>query len=318
EAQPEPRPAVARLSTSAAARAEGALSASAGDPSAPALRVTDVTVRFGVRTVVDAASLEVRQGEVVGLIGANGAGKSTLMNAIGGFVRSTGEVDVYGRAVAGVAPHRRAALGLGRSFQDAALFPDLTVRETVAVAAEARHRAGLTAVTVGLPRARRAERAKMALTDDVLGFLGLGPYADRFVSELSTGMRRIVELACLLATESRMLCLDEPTAGIAQREAEAFGPLLLRIRAELGASMLVIEHDMPLVMSISDRIVCLEAGTVIAQGTPQEVRDDPRVVASYLGTDEHAIARSDAGAPARSAASTPTTTTTPTSTSTTA
>ncbi|MDD9372198.1 MAG: ATP-binding cassette domain-containing protein, partial [Acidimicrobiales bacterium] len=125
--------------------------------------------------------------------------------------------------------------------------------------------------------------------------LGLGPYAERFVSELSTGMRRIVELACLLATEAQVLCLDEPTAGIAQREAEAFGPLLLQVRRELDASMLVIEHDMPLVMSISDRIYCLEAGAVIAEGTPQEVRDDPRVVASYLGTDEQAIARSDAG-----------------------
>ena len=176
------------------------------------------------------------------------------MNAVGGFVRSTGEVEVFGRPVTGRAPHRRAALGLGRSFQDAALYPDLTVRETVAVAVEARHHVGLATVVVGLPRARRVERAKLALTDDVLEFLGLGPYADRFVSELSTGMRRIVELACLLATESRVLCLDEPTSGIAQREAEAFGPLLLRVRAELEASMLVIEHDMPLVMSISDRI----------------------------------------------------------------
>ena len=119
---------------------------------------------------------------------------------------------------------------------------------------------------------------------------------ERFVSELSTGMRRIVELACLLATDAKMLCLDEPTAGIAQREAEAFGPLLLRVRQELDASMLVIEHDMPLVMSISDRIYCLEAGRVIASGPPGQVRQDPLVVASYLGTDAHAIERSDAGA----------------------
>jgi ABC-type branched-subunit amino acid transport system ATPase component/ABC-type branched-subunit amino acid transport system permease subunit len=268
------------------------------DRSVPALRVADLTVRFGVRTVVDRVSLEVRRGEVLGLIGANGAGKSTVMNAVGGFVRSTGTVEVLGRPVAGRAPHRRAALGLGRSFQDATLFPDLTVRETVAVAAQSHHRAGIVAVTLGSPGARRRERATLARTDDVLGFLGLGDYAERFVSELSTGMRRIVELACLLATESTVLCLDEPTAGIAQREAEAFGPLLLRVRAELDASMLVIEHDMPLVMSISDRIVCLEAGSVIAEGTPQEVRHDPRVVASYLGTDEQAIARSGVAAAA--------------------
>jgi ABC-type branched-subunit amino acid transport system ATPase component len=110
-------------------------------------------------------------------------------------------------------------------------------------------------------------------------------------------MRRIVELACLLATGARMLCLDEPTAGVAQREAEAFGPLLLRVRRELDASMLVIEHDMPLVMAISDRITCLEAGRVISSGRPEEVRRDPLVVASYLGTDATAIHRSDAGAP---------------------
>jgi ABC-type branched-subunit amino acid transport system ATPase component len=191
-------------------------------------------------------------------------------------------------------PHRRAGLGLGRTFQDAALFPDLTVRETVQTAVETRARAHLAPVALGLPGARRAERAKRAHADEVLDFLGLGPYGERFVSELSTGMRRIVELACLIATDARVLCLDEPTAGIAQREAEAFAPLLLRVREELGASMLVIEHDMPLVMSISDRIACLDAGALIAVGPPEAVRNDPRVVASYLGTDERAIARSGA------------------------
>jgi ABC-type branched-subunit amino acid transport system ATPase component/ABC-type branched-subunit amino acid transport system permease subunit len=291
EPAPRPRPAVPRLSRPAAGTT-GTTSAAM-----PALRVRDMTVRFGVRTVVDEVSLEVRPGEVVGLIGANGAGKSTLMNAVGGFVRSTGTVEVLGRDVGRRAAHRRAALGLGRSFQDAALFPDLTVRETVAVAAEAHHRAGLATVAIGLPRARRLERAKLALTDEILAFLGLGAHGERFVSELSTGMRRIVELACLLATEARVLCLDEPTAGIAQREAEAFGPLLLRVRQELDASMLVIEHDMPLVMSISDRIYCLEAGAIIAEGTPHAVRNDPRVVASYLGTDEQAIARSGTAHP---------------------
>jgi ABC-type branched-subunit amino acid transport system ATPase component len=189
---------------------------------------------------------------------------------------------------------RRARLGLGRTFQDAALFADLTVRETVQVALEDRARARLVTVALGLPRAKRMERAKQARADDILDLLGLGPYASRFISELSTGMRRIVELACLLATDARVLCLDEPTAGIAQREAESFGPLLLQIRAELGASMLVIEHDMPLVMSLSDRIYCLETGRVIAAGRPEAVRHDPLVIASYLGTDDRAIARSNA------------------------
>ncbi len=258
------------------------------------LAVTDLSVRFGHRVVVQQVSLEVHRGEVVGLIGANGAGKTTLMNAIGGYVPSSGDIEVLGQAVQHLRAHQRAAIGLGRTFQDAALFPDLTVRETVAVAVEARARAGFPTVALGLPKAGRLERAKQARADEILDLLGMGDFGQRFISELSTGMRRIVELACLLATDSRMLCLDEPTAGIAQREAEAFGPLLLRIREELGASMLVIEHDMPLVMSISDRVYCLEAGRVICSGDPDTVRNDPQVVASYLGTDDRAIARSGA------------------------
>ncbi len=259
---------------------------------AAGLVVIGARVRFGNRVVVDDVDLRVERGEVVGLIGANGAGKSTLMNAVGGFVPSEGRVEVLGTDVTGRAPHRRAAAGLGRSFQGAELFGDLTVGETVAVALEARAHAGLLSVTLGLPRARRVDRAVRAQTDEILTFLGLGPFRERFISELSTGTRRIVELACLLAAEARLLCLDEPTAGIAQRESEAFGPLLLRLRQELSASLLVIEHDMPLVMAISDRIYCLEAGRLIAEGAPDAVRNDPHVIASYLGTDEQAIARS--------------------------
>ena len=147
---------------------------------------------------------------------------------------------------------------------------------------------------VGLPQARRVERLQAAEADEVIAFLGLGRFVDRFINELSTGTRRIVELACLMASGARVLCLDEPTAGIAQRESEAFGPLVLRIRDELDASLLVIEHDMPLVMGISDRVYCLEAGRIIGEGAPEEVRHDPHVIASYLGTDERAIQRSGA------------------------
>lgn len=126
--------------------------------------------------------------------------------------------------------------------------------------------------------------------------LGLGRYAEAFIADLSTGTRRVVELACLLAGGAQLLLLDEPTAGVAQREAEAFGPLLKRIQAELSASILIIEHDMPLVMALSDRVYCLSAGRLIAEGTPDEVRNNPSVVAAYLGTDERAIRRS--GGPA--------------------
>ena len=183
-------------------------------------------------------------------------------------------------------PPARARLGLGRSFQGATLFPDLNVRETVGLAVHGVH---------GWQRATRAE------ADEIIDFLGLGRFRDKFINELSTGTRRIVELACLMASGARVLCLDEPTAGIAQRESEAFVPLILRIRAELDASLLVIEHDMPVVMAISDRVYCLEAGRIIAAASPDEVRNDPLVIASYLGTDPQAINRSGdpAGRPRR-------------------
>jgi ABC-type branched-subunit amino acid transport system ATPase component len=168
----------------------------------------------------------------------------------------------------------------------------LTVRETIEVALESRQRTGLLATALVLPHQTRAERAKRAEAAEILAFLGLGRFAEHYISDLSTGTRRIVEVASLLAMAARVLCLDEPTAGVAQRETEAFGPLLLEVRRELGASMLVIEHDMPFIMGISDRVYCLEAGSIISEGTPAQVRNDRRVIASYLGTDERAIARS--------------------------
>ncbi|WP_419924797.1 ABC transporter permease subunit [Candidatus Poriferisocius sp.] len=260
----------------------------------PALAVSDVTVSFGGVVAVNDASLEVGAGEVVGLIGTNGAGKSTMMNAIGGFIAARGRVELAGRDISRLAPHRRARLGLGRTFQTADLFPDLTVRDTIQVALEARSRAVLPATLLSLPSARRSERRKRAEADELIAFFGLGRYGDSFINELSTGTRRICELACLIALEAKLLCLDEPTAGVAQRETEAFAPLVQRIREELGASLLVIEHDMPFIMGISDRVYCLEAGSIIAEGPPDAVRNDPVVIASYLGTDERAIARSDA------------------------
>ncbi len=257
------------------------------------LAVDDVRVRFGGNVAVAGVSLEVHRDEIVGLIGTNGAGKSTLMNAVGGYVPSTGTVHLLGTDVSSKTPSQRAAIGLGRTFQAATLFPELTVRETIQVALEARRRSSFVQSALFLNA--RAERRQRAEADELISFLGLGRYADAFISDLSTGTRRIVELAGLLAVDAKVLCLDEPTAGVAQRETEAFGPLIKEIRRELGASMLIIEHDMPLIMSISDRVYCLESGAVIAEGEPAAVRDDPSVVASYLGTDTRAIERSDAG-----------------------
>jgi ABC-type branched-subunit amino acid transport system ATPase component len=176
------------------------------------------------------------------------------------------------------------------------LFPELTVRDTISVALEARSRSGMVETLLFLPRAHRIATAQRTEASELIDYLGLGRYADRPISELSTGTRRIVELGGLLAVGPAVLCLDEPTAGIAQREAEAMGPLLIDIRKELDAAMLIIEHDMPLIMSMSDRVYCLELGTVICEGDPSTVRNDPKVIASYLGMDERTIDRSDSKA----------------------
>jgi ABC-type branched-subunit amino acid transport system ATPase component/ABC-type branched-subunit amino acid transport system permease subunit len=260
----------------------------------PWLAVENVCVRFGGIQAVSDVSLTVGRDELVGLIGTNGAGKSTLMNAISGFVKSTGDISVLGEDVSRLPAYRRHRRGLGRGFQSARLYPALTVRETIMVALEARERSLLLPSMTGIPPSPGAERRKRSEAAELIDFLGLGRYGDEFVSNLSTGTRRIVELGTLLAVDAHVLLLDEPTGGVAQREAEAFGPLIVRIRRELGASMLLIEHDMPLIMSISDRVYCLEAGAVIAEGTPQEIRSNPLVIASYLGTDERAIQRSGA------------------------
>ena len=266
--------------------------ASVAATSGPALQTQDVSVRFGGNTAVDHVSVHVDRGELVGLIGTNGAGKSTLLNAIGGFVPSQGRVFVLGTDVTARRAPARHARGLGRGFQGARIYPGLTVRESLMVALEARSRSHLLASMTALPPSPGAERAKRAEADELIGYMGLGRYADHFIATLSTGTRRIVELASLLAVNARVLLLDEPTGGVAQREAEAFGPLIKQVQAELDAAVIVIEHDMPLVMGISDRVYCLEAGAVIAEGPPEQIRRDPLVIASYLGTSEQAIGRS--------------------------
>jgi ABC-type branched-subunit amino acid transport system ATPase component/ABC-type branched-subunit amino acid transport system permease subunit len=282
----------AGLRPRAAAKPRAALAAEL-----PVLQTSNVSVRFGGNVAVDDVCIEVRANDIVGLIGTNGAGKSTLMNAIGGYVRSSGSIDLLGHDVSKKSPAARARRGLGRTFQAATLFPELTVRETVEVALEAQYRTGFVSTALSIPPSMRVERARRAAASEVIDFLGLGRYADVHIADLSTGTRRVVELAGLLAVDATVLCLDEPTAGLAQREAEAFGPVIVNVQRELSASVLVIEHDMPLIMGISDRVYCLDAGRIIAAGPPGAVRNDPAVIAAYLGTDERSIARSGAAAP---------------------
>jgi branched-chain amino acid transport system ATP-binding protein len=258
------------------------------------LRCSEVTKRFGGITAVDEVDLELRDGEILGLIGHNGAGKTTLMDCISGFnAIERGRIALRGVDVTEWAPHERARGGLGRSFQDALLYPSLTVAETIAVALE-RHLQSrdMVAAAFQLPASFESELEVTIRVEDLVSLMGLDAFHDKLTGELSTGTRRIVDLACVMAQEPRVLMLDEPSAGVAQRESEALGPLLLRVRERTGCSILVIEHDMPLLRSVCDQMVALELGAVIAAGPPEEVLEHPRVVESYLGTDESAVQRS--------------------------
>ena len=269
-------------------------------PSGPALPlvVRQVRKQFGGLTVLDGVDVEVRQGEIVGLIGPNGAGKTTLMNVIAGQLAATGgSIELFGRPVGSLPPDQRAHLGLGRNFQEARLFPGLTTREALRVALARKHRVGMLSALIGAPWAVRAELRARRRVEEVIEAMGLGAWADTLTGDLSTGTRRICELAAQVVSGPRMLLLDEPTAGVAQRDAEAFGPLLRRIRDELDCSVLIIEHDMPLLMGLCDRVYALAEGRVLACGTPEEIRADEQVIASYLGRSEVAIARSGASSP---------------------
>ncbi|TMD10359.1 MAG: ATP-binding cassette domain-containing protein [Chloroflexi bacterium] len=244
-----------------------------------------LTRRFGGIVAVDGVDLAVEPGEVVGLIGHNGAGKTTLFDVVTGFLEAQGgRVVLGGHDITDRAPHRRAIAGLGRSFQEARLFPSLTVDEAISVALE-RHLANRDpiAAALRLPASTDAEASAAVRVDELVTALGLRVYRDTLCGELSTGTRRVVELACVLAQDPAVVLLDEPSAGMAQRETEALAGLLRTVREQTGCSMLVIEHDMALLSSLCDRLVALELGAVIAEGTPDAVLHDPRVVASYLG-----------------------------------
>ena len=260
------------------------------------LECDDVVKRFGGITAVNHVDLRLRQGQILGLIGHNGAGKTTLMDCISGFLPiDGGRIRLRGHDITDWAPHEKARGGLGRSFQDALLYPSLTVAETIAVARE-RHLANrdMLAAALQLPASYESELAVWAKVDELIELMGLGAFSQKLTGELSTGSRRIVDLACILAQDPQVLMLDEPSGGVAQKETEALGPLLLRIVERTGCSVLVIEHDMPLLRSICDEMVALELGAVIARGTPDEVLEHPAVIESYLGTDETAINRSGA------------------------
>ncbi len=258
------------------------------------LRLVELVKSFGGIRAVDGTTLTLREHEILGLIGPNGAGKTTIFDLVSGFLTpDSGRIYFDGVDITDLGPDRRAWLGLGRSFQDARLIGSLTVAENLAIGLE-RHIEirDPIAAALGLPGIQVIEQDVAYSVGDLIELMNLDAFRDKFVRELSTGSRRIVDLAMCIAHNPRVLLLDEPSSGIAQRETEALGPLLRRIQRETGCALLVIEHDMPLITDISDRMIALELGTPIAEGTPAEVTTDPRVVASYLGGDLESIQRS--------------------------
>ncbi len=241
------------------------------------LATAGLSVHFGGVRAVDDVAVEVEEGKLVGLIGPNGAGKTTFVDAITGFVRYTGRVELDGRDLAGLAPHARARRGLARTWQSTELFDDLTVQENLSVAAERPSFLSLAAELVG----KRA--GGNAAAEDALALLGLDSIAEAMPAELTQGQRKLVGVARAIAMQPRLLCLDEPAAGLDTHESDDLGQRLRRI-ADAGTTTLLIDHDMGLVMNICDHITVLEFGSVIATGPPEEVRRDARVVTAYLGS----------------------------------
>ena len=258
------------------------------------LEVQHVTKRFGGVTAVEDFSLSLREGEVLGLIGPNGSGKTTLFDIISGYqMPDSGHIVYEGVDITDLGPDDRARRKLIRRFQDARLFPSLTVFETLLVSLEMRLEVKNPLVTgLGLPQARKSERRARLRAEALVELMEIGAFRDKFVKELSTGLRRIVDIACVLANDPKVLLLDEPSSGIAQAEAEGLAPLLRRVRFETGCSILIIEHDMPLISSVSDELVALDRGVFVTRGSPDDVLSDERVIEAYLGGSEAAVRRS--------------------------
>jgi ABC-type branched-subunit amino acid transport system ATPase component len=266
------------------------------------LEVDSVVVAFGGLQAIAGADLYAEPGSIVGLIGPNGSGKTTMLDVISGLVSpDAGTVRLDGESLVEYLPEERVALGVVRSFQDCRLFPELRVEDVLLLTQDALRPVGVLSSTLQMPWARRSERSKRAALDQVMAAFGIERFRHHRIAHLSTGTRRVVDLASIVLARPRLLLLDEPTAGIAQREAEAFVPLLRRLHEVADTTIVLVEHDVPLVFELSTKVVMMETGTVVSSGTPAEVRHDPRALAAYLGASDEALAVSGA-APAPSPA----------------
>ncbi|TWG96919.1 branched-chain amino acid transport system ATP-binding protein [Nocardioides sp. J9] len=252
----------------------------------PVLEVQNLTLKFGGLTALDDVSFHIDQGEILGLIGPNGAGKTTCFNAVTGVYRPTsGDIRFQGGSIVGMKRYKITQQGIARTFQNIRLFPTMTALENVLVGADAQHKTGMFTALFRLPRHRREEREGHDRAMELLRFMGIHRKADELAANLSYGDQRRLEIARAMATEPKLICLDEPAAGFNPAEKVELMNLIRKVRDQ-GYTVLLIEHDMKLVMGVTDRIVVLEFGRKIAEGKPAEIRDNPAVIAAYLGVDE--------------------------------